>query len=231
MTKAAASILLILLSACTSSSNKQKPQAAIGSPSDAKPQPTIKVYVSADVSTRDIRSDEAFTAKTGIKVEQEIAPGNDMFKKIDLDLASAGTVDVIPLPNPLPYEKYVNEGYLLPLNDLMKADHNDAERIYGKYLTKQGDIIYSLPASVSVWAVFYNKKIFDDAGVPYPPSEWTWDQYIETAKKLTDPAKGIYGSYMLDFDIYLFILAKQHNVSAYKADGSSNYDDPILKKA
>lgn len=38
--------------------------------------------------------------------------------------------------------------------------------------------------------VYYNKKLFDDAGVPYPPTDWndkswTWDAYIELAKKLT----------------------------------------------
>jgi multiple sugar transport system substrate-binding protein len=207
-----------------------------GRTAEDKPQTTIKVYFSSDLSSHEVDKiiDDEFTAKTGIKVEQSIipgSPGDDMYKKIDLDLAAAGTVDVIPLTNPLPLDKYVRKGYLLPLNDIMKNDHYDADHIFGKYLTKYNDKIYSLPMNVSVWAVFYNKKIFDDAGVPYPPAEWTWSQYIETAKKLTNPAKGIYGSYMLDYDTYLFMLARQHNVSAYKSDGSSNYDDPIFKKS
>ncbi len=49
-----------------------------------------------------------------------------------------------------------------------------------------------------VLAIWYNKKMFDDAGVPYPPSTlegaWTWDQFIETAKKLTKDSNGKYMS-------------------------------------
>ncbi|KRE48759.1 ABC transporter substrate-binding protein [Paenibacillus sp. Soil522] len=231
-------VLLLILTACNSTENKKgslgsiEPEASSGA---AKPQVTIKVYLGTDYSAKEFykRINEAFTAKTGINVESEMVPGagNDMYKKIDMDLASAGTVDVIPLIQPLILDKYVKKNYLLPLNDLMKTEHYDADKKFGQYLTKYDGIIYSLPEQVSTWAVFYNKKIFDDAKVSYPPSEWTWEQYIDTAKKLTDPAKGIYGSYMLDYDIYLFMLAKQHNVSAYKADGTSNYDDPLFKES
>lgn len=222
--------LVLVISACSSNT-----RISVSSSGSATQSTTIKVYVSADLASSETEKkiNEAFTAKTGIKVEFEVVPGDDMYKKIDLDLASnTSTIDVIPLANPLMLDKYVKNDFLLPLNELMKADNYDADTIYGKYLTKYpGDIIYSLPNSVSVWAVFYNKKIFDDAGVPYPPSEWTWAQYIDTAKSLTNPAKGIYGSYMLDFDTYLYMLARQHNVSAYKADGTSNYDHPIFRES
>ncbi|MFC5471714.1 ABC transporter substrate-binding protein [Cohnella suwonensis] len=218
-------VLILVLSACRSDT---------GNAVTVKPQTSIKVYISADTANNEIEKkiNDAFTAKTGIKVEYDVVPGDDMYKKIDMDLASsASTTDVIPLTNPLPLDKYVKNGYLLPLNELLEADHYDADQIHGKYLTKYEGLIYSLPDNVSMWAVFYNKKIFDDADVPYPPSEWTWEQYIDTAQKLNDPSKGIYGSYMLDFDIYLFMLARQHNISAYKADGTSNYDDPIFKES
>lgn len=37
--------------------------------------------------------------------------------------------------------------------------------------------------------LFYNKELFDEAGLPYPPSDpekaWTWDEFVEVAKKLT----------------------------------------------
>ncbi|QGQ98093.1 extracellular solute-binding protein [Paenibacillus psychroresistens] len=205
-------------------------------PEASKEPVTIKIYTGAAdwAKETNIAQVAAFTAATGIKVEPEIVPGDgiDIYKKIDLDMSSGGTADVIPLANPLILDKYVMNDFLLPLNDMMKADNYDADKIYGKYLTKyKGDQIYSLPITASMWAVFYNKKIFDDAKVPYPPASWTWDQYIETAKKLTDKDKGIYGSYMLDYDIYMFMLSRQNNISGYKADGTSNYDDPIFKRS
>ncbi len=228
--------LVLVITACSSNTRlSESSTAPVSSLGSANQPTTIKVYVSSDLASSEAEKEinEAFTAKTGINVEFEIVPGNDMYKKIDLDLASTtSTIDVIPLANPLVLDKYVKNDFLLPLNELMKAVNYDADKIYGKYLTKYPrDIIYSLPNSVSVWAVFYNKKIFDDAGVPYPPAEWTWAQYIDMAKSLTNPAKGIYGSYMLDFDIYLYMLARQHNVSAYTTDGTSNYDHPIFRES
>lgn len=50
---------------------------------------------------------------------------------------------------------------------------------------------WGFPYDHSTWGIFYNKNMFDEAGVPYPPSEgkepWTVDQFVETAKKLTKP--------------------------------------------
>ncbi|NBD26787.1 ABC transporter substrate-binding protein [Paenibacillus glycinis] len=61
------------------------------------------------------------------------------------------------------------DDYYQSVLDVGKAD--------GKY--------YTMPKDYSDIAVFYNKKMFDDAGVPYPQAGWTWDQFYETAKKLT----------------------------------------------
>lgn len=50
-----------------------------------------------------------------------------------------------------------------------------------------GDL-YGLPKDVGPWAFVYNKDLFDDAGVPYPSAtagEWTWDDMLEAAQKLT----------------------------------------------
>lgn len=53
----------------------------------------------------------------------------------------------------------------------------DVGKLDGKY--------YTLPKDYSDIAVFYNKKMFDEAKVPYPKAGWTWEQFYETAKKLT----------------------------------------------
>jgi len=49
------------------------------------------------------------------------------------------------------------------------------------------------PAVVDNISLLYNKTVFDNAGVAYPTDEWTWDDFREAAKQLTDPAKKIYG--------------------------------------
>lgn len=167
-----------------------------------------------------------------VKLETIAGDGDVIYKKIDVDLSAGGDVDLIPLQNPIVHAKYASNNWLLPLNDIYKADGVDYEKEFGKNLTKfAGDKIYSLPYNIGTWAVFYNKKLFDDAKLPYPKGEWTWDQYIETAKKLTDSSKGIYGSTMPDYDNILYLLAAQRGISGYKADGSSNYDDAAYKES
>src|SRR5690606_25717705 len=45
--------------------------------------------------------------------------------------------------------------------------------------------IPAIPAAPSSPAMYYNKKLFDEANIPYPQDGWTWEQLLDTAKKLT----------------------------------------------
>ena len=44
---------------------------------------------------------------------------------------------------------------------------------------------YFLPMNYSTLALYYNKKLFDDAGLPYPTENWTWNDLLSAARKLT----------------------------------------------
>ncbi len=45
---------------------------------------------------------------------------------------------------------------------------------------------YAIPRDTAPFAcVYYNKKLFDEAGLPYPTDEWTWDDLLRLSKKLT----------------------------------------------
>lgn len=45
---------------------------------------------------------------------------------------------------------------------------------------------YLLPLQVATMLMFYAKKPFDDAGIPYPTDDWTFEEFLEIAKKLTN---------------------------------------------
>ncbi|MTI59571.1 MAG: sugar ABC transporter substrate-binding protein [Firmicutes bacterium] len=47
------------------------------------------------------------------------------------------------------------------------------------------DSIYGLPADWNDGIIFYNKDLFDQAGLDYPSDDWTVENFLETAKKLT----------------------------------------------
>jgi multiple sugar transport system substrate-binding protein len=53
--------------------------------------------------------------------------------------------------------------------------------------------VYGFPHSAAVPGLWYNKKLFDAAGLKYPNASWTWSDLTTAAAKLTDRSKGQYG--------------------------------------
>jgi multiple sugar transport system substrate-binding protein len=51
--------------------------------------------------------------------------------------------------------------------------------------TDSGAVMYGFPPCAGVTVFFYNKDLFDKAGVPYPDSNWTYDTLLNAAKKMT----------------------------------------------
>src|SRR3954462_11127562 len=50
------------------------------------------------------------------------------------------------------------------------------------------------PALVDNLCVAYNKKVFKAAGVPEPTAGWSWDDFVATARSLTNPSQGVFGT-------------------------------------
>jgi multiple sugar transport system substrate-binding protein len=50
-----------------------------------------------------------------------------------------------------------------------------------------------IPSSIECGVMVYNKDLFDQYGVPYPQTGWTWDDFLSAATALRDPGAGIYG--------------------------------------
>ena len=235
-------MLFALFTGCTgkednaeeaTTSTEAKQQSTVESTAKQKEPVTLTVFSDANRAETQgtLEVIRLFEEKTGIKVKYNPIPGtnDERLQKIDIALMSGDTTDLI-----FSSESYLNKVGLaelaLRLNDIIKKDKEyDAIKVHGKYLpTYNNGGIYGLPLDKNDFAVFYNKKIFDDAGVPYPDGTWTWDEYIETAQKLTDPAKGIYGSYMPIYPQMRHIKANMAGISAYKEDGTSNFGDPVF---
>ncbi len=75
-------------------------------------------------------------------------------------------------------------------NDFWPAERQAVE-VRGK--------VIGMPALVDNLALVYNKKLFDQAGIPYPTANWTWDDFRAAAQKLTDPSAKQFGwAYVAD---------------------------------
>ncbi|NIQ99401.1 MAG: extracellular solute-binding protein, partial [Gemmatimonadales bacterium] len=51
-------------------------------------------------------------------------------------------------------------------------------------LCRHEGALFSLPRYTSVYVLFYNKDLFDAAGLAYPDNTWTWDDYLSAARTL-----------------------------------------------
>lgn len=187
----------------------------------------------ASTGEENLKLIELVKEQTGIDIEFTIIP-NTASGEIDKTLVSLMAGDEIDLiyntsPGLTPF---YNANVLTSMDELATSAGYDMESVFGSYLPKFDDKVYGLPAFSDIWITLYNKKIFDDAGVPYPTADgWTWEKYVETAKQLTNADKKIFGSLMLDYDCYNYMYALQKGWEPYKADGTGNFDDPLFKES
>jgi multiple sugar transport system substrate-binding protein len=122
---------------------------------------------------------------------------------------------------------FVNSGVAMDLTDYLPRMGIDAERELwsaAEMTYKANGRIYGFPANAAADAIWYNKRLFDSAGVPYPPKgPWKWDEFIELAKRMTiRDASGRVTHYGLIFDWgqqwKLFML--QWGARFYTPDGT-----------
>src|SRR5678816_1066716 len=118
--------------------------------------------------------------------------------------------DVFAMDAPL-YLDWQSRGALLNLQPYIDQNPDMLADVYPQTLTayKLEDGYYGLPRDFQTIVVFYNKDMFDAAGVPYPTEDWTYDDLKETAKKLTLDTNGDgktdqYGLWTDTWDMELF---------------------------
>jgi multiple sugar transport system substrate-binding protein len=116
-----------------------------------------------------------------------IPSSGDFGKRLTADFAAGAPPDVF-LMNYRRLGPYVSRGAVEMLTThLADSSQIDAANYYPQALdgfTWQGDLA-CMPQNMSSPVIYYNKAIFDAAGLPYPHDDWTWDDFVATAKTLT----------------------------------------------
>jgi len=132
----------------------------------------------------------------GVDVRVENIPGSGEYvRKSLLNFVADAQVDVMVL-DASSASVFVDNGLLQDLTPYIKKDrHFNLADYYPNVLdiARRGEKIYAIPGDFTPMVVYYNKDLFDAAGVPYPTSDWDFEKFREVAKKLTDPAKDQYG--------------------------------------
>ena len=134
-------------------------------------------------------------ANPGIKVEYETAAFGDYFTKLQTMVAAGTAPDAFEL-NYENFVTYAEKGALADLTPLLAADSGFDPSIYNAQalsaFTHDGKQ-YGLVESFSNVVLFYNKDLFDAAGVAYPTADWTWDDELAAAQALTKD--GVWGDF------------------------------------
>ncbi|WP_413378157.1 ABC transporter substrate-binding protein [Alkalihalobacillus sp. 1P02AB] len=149
---------------------------------------------------------EGFEAENPhIKVNLQLVPQDEIDQRLTTMIASRNVPDVwSPNWSNSGFATYNNMDALLDLTEFLERDpkvlEGIPENIADIYNVDGGT--YGIPMSNTTSLLFYNKDLFDEAGVEYPPidwddTSWDWDAMVEKAKQLTkdigDPNNQVFG--------------------------------------
>ncbi|WP_346200459.1 extracellular solute-binding protein [Caldifermentibacillus hisashii] len=112
---------------------------------------------------------EDYSQKINSMIIGGTAPDVILTWEVDLPrFAESGAIE--------PLDNYIDKTDAFKMDDFIPAVDN---------LNNTSDKVYGLPWCYATELLYYNKDMFDAAGVEYPNENWTWSDFEEAAKKLT----------------------------------------------
>lgn len=206
----AGAMCLSLFAGC---SGKPDPTPASGSnpppsQSDASGGPAEPAGLTGTlkVSMWDLSADAIFSsvikafedANPGVTIEPIDIPSADYGTKLSVMLNGGSDVDVFWVKDADTIYPIANRGQMADMSDYITRDGLDLDIYNGQAKDFNiGGKQIGMPFRTDYYVLFYNKDIFDAAGVAYPSNDMTWSQFEELAKKVT-MGEGVdkkYGAY------------------------------------
>lgn len=134
------------------------------------------------------------TNDKNIEIVYDLVPGDGYGDRLTTSFSSGDGYDVF-LSGEGDFFKWVDKGLTMPMDDII-ANDADYKQVLPDSLMDMGRINekqHYMVAGENPICLYYNKDMFDAAGVAYPTDDWTWDDLMEAAQKLT--VKNDDGSY------------------------------------
>jgi multiple sugar transport system substrate-binding protein len=201
------------------------------------PAATIQYAIWGDPT--ELRNQQAIVdafhkAEPKITVKVTVSDWDTYWDKLQTGLAGGAAPDVFAMDGPL-FPDYAGRDVLLDLTPYIQREGYPLsalnELAVKDFTTADGKQV-GLPRDLNVIALFYNKKMFDAAKVPYPDEGWDWDKLVEVAKKLTidtnkDGKVDQWGLYTetTDMENYWSSLVWQNGGDILAEDGKSTVLD------
>jgi len=127
-----------------------------------------------------------------ITIKIETSPYENYMTKLQTEIAAGSAPDMIQIGE-RDFRKYLEKGIVIDLMPYaegeIKYDLADINPTILEVIKVDGKLPV-LNIGVATTGIFYNKKLFDAAGIPYPKEDWTWEEFVEIAKRLTVEENG-----------------------------------------
>lgn len=164
-----------------------------------------------------------------IKVSVEVVPRSDYVTKLETSIVGGSGPDIFWNALPDRFLDLARLGLIENLSERMASDPIDLSPIGPALIdafTYDGSL-YAVPKDFDTVGLWYNKALFDAAGVAYPDDTWTWETLREAAIELTDKDNNVYGFVVnpgTRQGYYNFIA--QNGGEIITADHRSGFDQP-----
>lgn len=176
------------------------------------------------------------SANPNVTIELTDLGSSDYMTVLATELSGSGSdFDVVTIKDVPGYAVLVSKNTLEPLDSYISNAGTDLSKYGGVDQVKVDGSLYELPFRNDFWVVYYNKDIFDRAGVDYPTNDMSFNEYDALARKLTDTTYGsqVYGTHYHTWRsaVQLFgVLDGQHTILDGNYDFFKPYYELVLKE-
>lgn len=214
------------------------PAAPTGSGSTASAEPVELTIWSTSAKLTDFElslQEDFMKAHPGITINNVIKegdPGNDFYTAV----AAGNAPDVVDVSFTM-MDKYMSAGILEPLNSYFDAweDKGAFDQVYLDNFTRDGKL-QGLVTWSAAFYLGYNKPLFEAAGIDKAPA--TWEEALEDAKLINDPANQIIGYSTLtaewtEWFFQYYVWQAGSDLAKENADGTLEltFTDPAVIEA
>lgn len=133
-----------------------------------------------------------------IKVNIVDIPSSDYTSKLSIMLNGGNDIDLVLIKDADTTPALAEKGQLEDLDPYIERDSVDVTQYLGHDYFNYGGTQYALTNTSSFYVLYYNKDIFDAAGVEYPSNDMTWKEFEELAAKVTsgEGSEKKYGAFL-----------------------------------
>lgn len=127
---------------------------------------------------------------TGIQIEVTVIPESDYSSKLNQMVATKDSSADIYVVWENDLANFAKVGGIIPLDDYLKNSTIKTDDFIDAVdkLSEGLGAVYGLPWCVATELLYYNKDMFDEAGLDYPTNDWSYAEFKEAVKKLTKKA-------------------------------------------